>query len=1835
MANSIIGDNGNNFIPGSWSDDVIEGLGGADVLQGMDGKDTLIGGTGDDTLDGGMGNDTIVFRRGDGQDTVRSMGGFPETVDRLLFGEGIAPADTYLQRVGPGLLIELRGNPGSMDRILIERFFDTPTNNGGVLTQQGAIGRIVFADGMQWNREAILTRLALDTAPLETRGAQDDNVLAFTNLDAGAGNDTVEASWGAFYLNGGEGNDVLRSVNANAMVLLGGSGNDLLQGGRGDDVLDGGSGNDTLDGGSGNNTYLFNRGWGQDRLQAMQPQSWEPVHHDIVLGDVLAGGIALQRSGSGVGNDLLITLRGASDSLTLSDYFMDRNNTSITFADGTVWGVAQIEQALVRPQMPVQTGSGAPDYLNGSWEADVLDGGDGDDRLQGMDGNDVLIGGKGDDFLSGGNGDDTLIPGPGNDFLEPGLGNNLILFGRENGETVLLPGPPVDARNTILLAADVRPADVSLSMVSPFQMLLRIAGSGAMLRMDLMPEPGQNGAPLWRAPAQLQFADGTRWDGEKLMALGLSRSGDEGDNVLEGYPDRNDRLDGKGGNDRLTGFSGDDLLSGGDGNDQLDGGDGNDSLDGGAGDDLLFGGAGNDLLRPGKGNDYAVGGAGDDTYVFAAAGGVTIVDEMASGGGGNNVLRFEAGITAADLRLAMNGPELHLYYGAGGQIKMINGGAGFDRIEFADGSTTTIGQLNRHAPVLQIPLNDADASAGLPFTMQVKPGIFTDADAGDVLSYKATRADGGALPAWLKFDAASATFSGTPGIADAGSFEVLVTATDRSALSASDIFKMTVGAVNVAPTVRFTAGDITLQEGYQFYKRLPVFEDANPGDVLSIDVRSADGSPLPAWIRRDLAQDGVTGSADYDTAGTYGIKVTATDKGGLAVSDTFKVIVTDVNRAPVLANALPDAAASAGSAFALTIPGATFADPDKGETLALTAKLANGAALPQWLRFDAASVTFSGTPGHADSGLLEIAVTAADKGALIASDVFRLVVGDVNVAPTVRSTSADVVVAEGQAFGRTLAYFDDANPGDLLAYAVTLADGSALPSWMTYIPGSNYLSAQTGYSDAGSYAVRVSATDKGGLSASSVMNVTVTETNRAPVLSKPLPDASVTVDSAFSVTLPAGSFTDPDGGAAPLLSAKQANGQPLPAWLTFDAASATFSGTPQHAWAGKLELGVQATDAGGLSAVDYLTMTVVDVNVAPIVTGASSPTVQEGSAFTVYGPSFRDDNPNDVLSVQLTRADGSALPSWMAYSYKPGLFAITGTPGYADSGVVALKAVATDLGGLSASSVFNITVANTNRAPVLTAPLAAKTLLDNTIFSLTVPEGTFTDPDAGDSGSYSAASLPGWLAFNPVTRSFSGTPSMSDVGTSNVSLRYTDAGGLAATSTFTLTVNQTASVTLNGSAAADVLTGKSNNDTLYGLGGDDKLDGGLGADTLVGGAGNDSYVVDQAGDVVSEAAGAGTDTVFSGVSYILPVNVEHLTLTGSAAINATGNTLNNTLTGNAGANVLDGGAGGDVMSGNGGDDIYYVDSTSDVVNELANGGLDQLFSLVNRSLSANVEVLTLTGSVAVNGTGNSGNNLIVGNSVANVLNGLAGVDLLFGGAGNDSLTDNSAEANLFSGGSGADTLSGGAARELFIGGVGNDSVNGQGGADVHAFNRGDGQDVLSAVGAADDTLSLGHGIVFADLALKKVGAELILTMGAGDQLTFKNWYGSNGASVATLQVVTVGGADYQPGSASVINDNKVELFDFAGLVAQFNQARSANPSLTSWSMAPSLAAFARGGSDTAAIGGDLAYHYALDGDLSALGMNAALTIVGSAGFGSGMQALLAAGALADGSPMLY
>lgn len=134
---------------------------------------------------------------------------------------------------------------------------------------------------------------------------------------------------------------------------------------------------------------------------------------------------------------------------------------------------------------------------------------------------------------------------------------------------------------------------------------------------------------------------------------------------------------------------------------------------------------------------------------------------------------------------------------------------------------------------------------------------------------------------------------------------------------------------------------------------------------------------------------------------------------------------------------------------------------------------------------------------------------------------------------------------------------------------------------------------------------------------------------------------------------------------------------------------------------------------------------------------------------------------------------------------------------------------------------------------------------------------------------------------------------------------------------------------VDGSGYADTLTGDASANRLSGGAGNDVLDGGSGSDILLGGSGDDFLYVESSGDIVTENAGEGVDTVVASLSWTLGANIENLTLAGSSAINGTGNALANTMVGNGAANTLDGASGDDFVQGLGGNDSLIGQAGND------------------------------------------------------------------------------------------------------------------------------------------------------------------------------------------------------------------------------------------------------------------------------------------------------------------
>ncbi|KWR80964.1 hypothetical protein RN02_11370 [Pseudomonas sp. PI1] len=645
----LVGDFSNQGLNGSAGRDFIFGLAGNDALHGNAGEDLLSGGTGNDTLYGGAGNDVLLggagndylhggdgsdvyrFERGWGQDRIDNYDRGTDKVDAIEFGSDITTDDILVGRWGSDLILSLKGGD---DRITLTNYLTNDGNNSYRLEE------IRFADGTIWDVERVKAML----------------------LQGGEGNDSLTGYASDDHLSGGTGNDRL-SAGAGNDWLEGGIGNDTLYGDAGNDTLVGGGGNDYLHGGHGSDVYRFERGWGQDRIDNYD-RGTDKVDaiefgSDITTDDILVGRW---------GTDLILSLKGSDDRITLSSYLSNDGNNlyrleEIRFADGTIWDVERVKAMLLQ-------GGEGNDTLIGYASDDRLSGGTGNDRLTAGAGNDWLDGGIGNDTLYGDAGNDTLVGGAGNDYLHGGDGSDVYRFERGWGQDRIDNyDRSTDKVDAIEFGNDISTDDILVRRRDSDLILSLKGGDDRITLTNYLTNDGNNSYRL----EEIRFADGTIWDVERVKAM-----------LLQGGE----------GNDTLTGYASDDHLSGGTGNDRLSAEAGNDWLEGGIGNDSLYGDAGNDTLVGGAGNDYLHGGDGSDVYRFERGWGQDRIDNYDRSTGKTDAIEFGSDISADDVQLSRRGSDLILSLKGGDDritlsSYLFNDGNDLYRLEeirFADGT---------------------------------------------------------------------------------------------------------------------------------------------------------------------------------------------------------------------------------------------------------------------------------------------------------------------------------------------------------------------------------------------------------------------------------------------------------------------------------------------------------------------------------------------------------------------------------------------------------------------------------------------------------------------------------------------------------------------------------------------------------------------------------------------------------------------------------------------------------------------------------------------------------------------------------------------------------------------------------------------------------------------------------------------------------------------------------------------------------------------------------------------------------------------------------------------
>ncbi|WP_338847538.1 putative Ig domain-containing protein [Massilia sp. W12] len=1881
---TLIGLVGDDTLVGGNSDDTLTGLAGNDSLVGNSGHDIINGGAGNDTLYGNAGSDQYLFARGHGQDTVdnydRDSGHYP---DSIVYDASVTPADVDVVRSGNDLQLIIRD---SADRITVSNFFQL----GDEFAQ---IDSVQFADRTVWDADHLISRSYVITDGADQiLGSRRDDTFKLKG-----GNDTAQGS---------AGNDVLE----------GEGGDDVVSGGEGNDTMIGGAGHDYLDGGAGDDSYQFGLNDGHDVIrEGGLIKTSDAGGNDtlFIKGPIDPAQVKIARDrtdiilslpGKNVGQEYVydsIRLQNALDNGGDNAYIIER----VVFDNGVEWSFADLKARLI-------SSSDSNDLLEGYATPDQLAGNGGNDTLIGHAGADVLQGNAGEDQLSGGAGDDQLDGGAGNDMLSGGAGNNFYILDQGGGQDVVTRNLEdwLEAKDTVLIPAAIGLENIEMRREG-VDVIFQIKGSSDSIRFKgVMINDG-----LFRNYRfQYGIAGGATVDLEQVRQALLH--GGASSDMLTGYA-TNDNMTGGLGNDTLDGAGGIDTLSGGAGNDeyvvdnledqileaadeghelvrarsnytlpqhiedlQLEEDAYSANIKGNSMDNLLRGNSSGNTLEGAGGQDTLDGGAGDDTYVLNS-GQETIIEAEEQGrdtvvAPDSYVLRIE---TLENLTLAGEGNSNatgnaqnntlqgnrgnNILDGLTGADNM-RGGAG-DDIYFSDNEEDRISESSdegidtivRSFDTLLV-LNDNVENLTL---------------AGDV-----QHGNGNELDNLITGNDADNSLLGL------GGNDTLIGGLGKDSMFGREGADSMVGGAGDDYYEIDDAGDVIVElanEGYEMVRSTVSWTLGDNLERLALDGEehlNANGNALNNGLWGNAGNNMLAGGLGNDyMEGGLGDDVYLFNKGdGKETIDN-----TDLS-----------------SAVDILRFGAGISENDvsaRRQDNNLFILLKGGTDQVAFLNYFGATEDIDGQAADQKIDRIEFANGAVWDQSMIQTVVDRALN---NHPPTVTNYPPALTARAGTAFTYVVPQntVTDPDSWDSVSYSAKMSDGSALPAWLQFDAASRTFSGTPGTADVGVLQFVLWGTDNYGYSAGAGVRLTVGAPNNAPVLSTPLADQTANVGALFSFAAPSKTFTDPDAGDSLSYSATQADGSPLPAWLNFNPATRTFSGTPSAI--GNVSVKLTAKDTGNLSVSDVFEIAVKLQNLNLQGTSGSD-TLQGGAGNdTISGLAGNDSllgfAGNDVL-------DGGAGNDSLLGGAGDDLYIVDSSQDAigenANEGVDTVQASASfalsaNLENLSlsgsnaingAGNALNNQISGNSAANFIDGGAGNDSMaggLGNDVYVVDSAQDQITE-NAGEGTDQVQSSISLTLGANLENLFLTGSNPINGAGNAlnnqlsgNSAANLLDgglgndtmAGGagndtyvvdssldgiienasegtdlVQASVSYTLPANLE-NLSLSGSNAING-TGNSLHNQISGNSAANLLDGGAGNDSMAGGAGNDSYVVDNAMDVITENLDEGTDLVQAGITYTLGANLENLTLSGSSAINGTGNAQNNLLIGNsainslngaAGNDTLDGGAGADKLAGGAGNDVYLLDNTGDVVTENSAEGIDQVRTALTHTLAANVEALWLSGSNAVNGTGNTLNNLLWGNGAVNTLNGAAGHDILQGFAGNDILSDNAGN-NLFDGGAGNDSITGGSGNELLLGGSGNDTINTGSGADVILFNQGDGQDTIAASSGKDNTVSLGKGIKYADLLFKKSSNDLILVTGATEQITFKDWYASStNRSVANLQVVIEGTSDYNSSSTNKLNNKKVQQFNFDGLVAAFDQARSANPSLSSWALSTALLAQHVAGNDGAALGGDLAYQYAGSGNLAALSMTPAHTLLSNSQFGLSAQALQASANLQDSSPRL-
>ncbi|SKB11541.1 Secreted protein containing Cellulosome anchoring protein (fragment) [Planktothrix sp. PCC 11201] len=1089
--------------------------------------------------------------------------------------------------------------------------------------------------------------------------------------------------------------------------------------------------------------------------------------------------------------------------------------------------------------------------------------------------------------------------------------------------------------------------------------------------------------------------------------------------------------------------------------------------------------------------------------------------------------------------------------------------------------TVTVNNLNETPTALV--LSSTSINENVAANSAVGTFTSTDPDTGNTFTYSLVTGTGSTDNTAFAIVGNQLNIVASPNFEAKSSYAIRVRTTDQGGLTYETPLTVTVNNLNETPTA-LALSNSTINENVAANSTVGTFTSTDPdtGNTFTYSLVTGTGSTDNTAFAIVGNQLNINASPNFEAKSSYAIRVRTTDQGGLTYETPLTVTVNNLNETPT-ALALSNSTINENVAANSTVGTFTSTDPDTGNTFTYSLVTGTGSTDNTAFAIVGNQLNINASPNFEAKSSYAIRVRTTDQGGLTYETPLTVTVNNLNETPTALALS-NSTINENVAANSTVGTFTSTDPdtGNTFTYSLVTGTGSTDNTAFAIVGNQLNINASPNFEAKSSYAIRVRTTDQGGLTYETPLTVTVNNLNETPT-ALALSNSTINENVAANSTVGTFTSTDPDTGNTFTYSLVTGTGSTDNTAFAIVGNQLNINASPNFEAKSSYAIRVRTTDQGGLTYETPLTVTVNNLNETPTALALSNSTINENVAANSTVGTFTSTDPDTGNTFTYSLVTGTGSTDNTAFAIVGNQLNINASPNFEAKSSYAIRVRTTDQGGLTYETPLTVTVNNLNETPTALA-LSNSTINENVAANSTVGTFTSTDPDTGNTFTYSLVTGTGSTdntAFAIVGNqlNINASPNFEAKSSYAIRVRTTDQGGLTYEAPLTVTVanvNETptalalSSTSINENVAANSAVGTLTSTDLdvgdtftyslvTGTGDTDNT-----AFTLVG----DQLKINASPDFETKSSYSirlkTTDAAGLTFEKALTVNINNLADQTPTNLTLSSNNIDENVAANSIVGTLTStdldvgdtftyslvtGTGdtdntaftlvGDQLKINASPDFETKSSYSIRLKTTDAAGLTFEKALTVNINNLNEKLVSLTPNNDIfNGTasadqidalagsdriyGEGGNDTIDGGEGNDILYGGDDDDLLHGGNGSDRLYGDAGNDQLY-GDAGNDILYGGDGDNLLDGGAGSDQIYGNTGIDTFVLAAGMGQDLINGFEDGKDKIRLDGGLTFADLNITTSGTStLIKVLASGVTL----------ASLINVNSTLIGSADF-------------------------------------------------------------------------------------------------------------